>query len=888
MSRESRKGNKSRNSSEGEGEGSKSQDSTPELRPERAEVYRSESVTVFVEEGSRELKTADSFYDFQEAFFDGEFGEEATVTIEMSNVFKLNDATIKGLTNLCRSGQPTGLVWHGKELEGCHSPLDVAMHVVIDDDDITGYCQLKLLFIAALASLPKRHVPPLVKRAHQRLKSLGFDGDDLRKFRKEEEEKRKKFDEERGDFRPKIVDIFPHLSIAKTASNIVVPRQFIVNGRGVLDEMDESNVIIPAPLFVDRMLESDCGTYQMVSIWFQTRAGWKNKIVLRDVICDKRKLLECAKFGLAVTNDNALQVVRYLNAFEQANKFTVTKVTHRLGRHVLDRRLPVVSPDSVILSKKAQASIKQKADKRVAGMVEGTKKEERRSRLVAQYKAKAIEKRRRKKAAKLDTEFRTEVANDGVPPELPDGFETVRTTTFVFPDRAYSSHNVDAQIEFAANDPALREQVAGFRCHGELDEYIRLVNMTSSYPVVRLMVVAALTSLLRLFIDFPNLILDICGRTTCGKTTSLRLAAAAFGCPNPSDPDGSVINSLSGTPTFIERRAGLYRNLPLLMDESKVGNRKQLTKFAYLLAGGTSKGRGTIDGVQKMTHFETIGIFTGEEPIVCGSKSGGVHVRIATLFGSPFGEESAEIGALADEINEVVSENYGHAARAFLDYLFENQCEWPQWKKTFTKYKKHFKNLADGEGNKYLARLAPTLAAFKLCEKLLQQALKIPSIDVVEQNWHNFGAETSVTDQSQIALEHVYNYFVANGQKFCRTSQKQEPTNGWIGKVDLAGVPSDGHDMDFSKAYLGFMPEALKEILKEAGFDAYAVIRQWKLDELLICDDDRNTHQVTLNSGRPRLIAIRKAAIDSLISGADSGSDSSEGGNSTEEEADSH
>ena len=53
--------------------------------------------------------------------------------------------------------------------------------------------------------------------------------------------------------------------------------------------------------------------------------------------------------------------------------------------------------------------------------------------------------------------------------------------------------------------------------------------------------------------------------------------------------------------------------------------------------------------------------------------------------------------------------------------------------------------------------------------------------------------------------------------------------------------------------------------MKEAGFDVNAIKRQWKLDDILLCDDGRSTHQVMLNSARARLVAIKKVAIDNLV-----------------------
>jgi hypothetical protein len=851
-----------------------SETNSSELRPVRSKKYLPhQPLTIFVDGSERELKSLHCFEAFEQECTDDMF-DGSNVVIELSNLLYFSEPTIQVLARLSGSSLwEASYAWQGNALPGVESVFDVVMEVLIDKDDMNAYRHLRYLLIALSALSSRKQDAPLVVRIQKRLKKLGFEGDGLRELKKEERELREKFEDEIGDNREaRIVDIFPDLPIVKTASAVVVPCRYLLDGRGVCDARDERIVIISAPLFIERVLESICGAYLMVSIWFKTTTGWRNRIVPRDVICDKRKLLDCAKFGLAVTNDNALEVVRFLSAFEHANKakFAVTKMTSRLGRHEVERRLPVVNATEVGLSERARMAIKKKAKKKVASLPL-EKKHERELKLIEKYEAAALEKLRRKQSAKLSKEYEYEVANDGVLPELPSGFETVTVTTFVLPDQVWSTHFVEPSIEFASSDQAIEEQVSGFRCKGELSEYVRLVRQTEDYPVVRLMVVAAFTSLLRIFLSFDNLILDICGRTTSGKTTGLRLAAAAFGCPDASDPKGSVIFQLSGTSTFNERRTGILHNLALFMDESKSGNLKELSKFAYMLAGGTSKGRGTVDSVQKTTHFETIGIFTGEEPIVSAAKSGGANVRVATFFGSPFGEESAAIGAFADEINEVVSENYGHAVRVFLDYLFEQQCEWSAWRRNFVKYKKQFKKLADEQGNKYVARLAPTLAAIKLCEKLVQRALKIPSIDVVEQTWHNFAVETSVADQSRLALEYVYNFYVGNRDKFWSGSKKVgAPPNGWIGKADFSGIPSAADDLDFSRAYLGFMPRELERILKDAEFDANAVIRQWKLDDLLLCDEGRNTYQVGLDAGRPRLVALRKSAIDDLVAGDDS------------------
>ena len=459
-------------------------------------------------------------------------------------------------------------------------------------------------------------------------------------------------------------------------------------------------------------------------------------------------------------------------------------------------------------------------------------------------------------------------------PELPNGIETVRTTVFVLPDTAYSSHMLEPNIRFVPEDPAMGEQAAGFRCKGQKDDFLELLRDTAEYPQVRLAVVAAFAPLLRIFIEFPNLILDFCGRTTSGKTTTLRLAAAGFGCPNQSDATGSVIFSLAGTATFNERRAGLLQNLPLFLDESKLAEPTSLSKFAYMIASGTSKGRGTVQGVQATTKFETVGIFTGEQPVTAASKDGGARLRAIPFFGGPFGEQSPEIGQLADRINEAVEHNYGHALPAMLTYIMDKQHLWPKWQKRFAEHKRVLRLKADNEDNKFAARLVPTLAAFRLTEEFLQHCLGVASIDVVEQNWNNFVQETSVADQASLALEFVFSYTVQNRSRFWDAGHQyqpkdHEPHGGWLGRWDLAQnlrVPSEQKETSWS--YIGYSPAELKSLLTDEGYDADAVLRQWKLDGYLICDSDRPTHQVNFGHDklRTRLICIRKSATDSFSS----------------------
>ncbi|MBK9367391.1 MAG: DUF927 domain-containing protein [Deltaproteobacteria bacterium] len=84
---------------------------------------------------------------------------------------------------------------------------------------------------------------------------------------------------------------------------------------------------------------------------------------------------------------------------------------------------------------------------------------------------------------------------------------------------------------------------------------------------------ALVPPLLDLLPHSSNFILDLCGETSLGKTTALRFAASAWGCP---DERGSgLFYSWDASRVFIERAAALGDYLPLFLDDTKRARRRE-------------------------------------------------------------------------------------------------------------------------------------------------------------------------------------------------------------------------------------------------------------------------------------------------------------------------
>jgi uncharacterized protein (DUF927 family) len=109
---------------------------------------------------------------------------------------------------------------------------------------------------------------------------------------------------------------------------------------------------------------------------------------------------------------------------------------------------------------------------------------------------------------------------------------------------------------------------------GTWEGWLAAVEAARPFPVVWLPLYAALVPpLMRFLPTLPNFILDLCGSTSQGKTTSLRLAASAWG--SPDERDGGLVRSWDNTRVWIERTAAFLGHLPLLLDDTKRARRAE-------------------------------------------------------------------------------------------------------------------------------------------------------------------------------------------------------------------------------------------------------------------------------------------------------------------------
>src|SRR5690606_34802645 len=159
--------------------------------------------------------------------------------------------------------------------------------------------------------------------------------------------------------------------------------------------------------------------------------------------------------------------------------------------------------------------------------------------------------------------------------------------------------------------------------------------------------------LLRL-VGHRTFVVHLWGGSRGGKTSAGYAAISVWG-----DPE-QLAASFYSTRVGMERLAGLYSDLPMLIDERQVVGDKQglVEGLVYMLGLGRSKVRGTKSGgLEAVKRWNTIVLTTGEEPLSSDSSPTGVKTRTLEWYGLPFESDEKE----ARRVYRWTREHHGHA-----------------------------------------------------------------------------------------------------------------------------------------------------------------------------------------------------------------------------------
>ncbi len=255
-----------------------------------------------------------------------------------------------------------------------------------------------------------------------------------------------------------------------------------------------------------------------------------------------------------------------------------------------------------------------------------------------------------------------------------------------------------------------------------------------------------------------------------GKTVALMLAASVWAKP----VIGEYIKTFDSTNVGQEVMANFVNSLPLILDELQIQkDRKDFDKTIYKLSEGSGRTRGAkTGGLQGATYWRNCILTSGEAPISSSSSNSGAINRIVEV-----NTEGLKFFKDPRAVIEVITSNYGHAGRMFVEELMEpgNMELAREAQKTF------FNKLSNKDiTEKQVLAASLILAADALIDMFIFNDGNGLTVDEVTQ----FLSTHSEVSADRRALDWLMDWVAQNSKKFNHSENTQET---W-GKVDFDKV----------------------------------------------------------------------------------------------------
>ena len=252
------------------------------------------------------------------------------------------------------------------------------------------------------------------------------------------------------------------------------------------------------------------------------------------------------------------------------------------------------------------------------------------------------------------------------------------------------------------------------RC-GRLDDWTAQVwAPIQAHPRVVLGVYASIAPVVMGIIESaPGFVVDFAGRSTGGKTTTLRVAASVWGDP------ARLIKSWSATANAIEHLASFSAFLPTFLDDTKEARNapQRVIGAVYQITGTQSKLRASPDGLRMTSAFRTVLLSTGEAPITSFGADTGAAARVLSVRGFVFSDGDSR--ALADTLNAATLQQYGTLGPLVVSWLDGNRDQWPQIAQNWATLRERF---AARSQSAFGGRSAPYVASLYTAAQLCKAA----------------------------------------------------------------------------------------------------------------------------------------------------------------------
>ena len=407
------------------------------------------------------------------------------------------------------------------------------------------------------------------------------------------------------------------------------------------------------------------------------------------------------------------------------------------------------------------------------------------------------------------------------------------------------------------------EQVAdAYHAGGTVAGWTTSVRVLQRYPRALLALYAAFLPPLLTILGVPNFVIDWANRTSTGKTTLLRVAASVWGKPDERAPDGALW-TWDLTRVWAERASAVLTGLPLILDDTKrAKDPRMVATLLYEVTSGRGRGRGNRTTIEPTRTWHTVLLSTGESPATSFTQDGGTRTRCVEIRGMPFGEATPETRRVVERLTRRLQRHYGHAGPAFVEWVLQRRGDWKAWRRD---YRQRVEAYAAQAPSAEAGRLAQYVAAVEVAARLVHAAIG-PPLGVLRPLRGAVGRHRRRGRRGERRGACPARRGVVGVRPRKPSSTARSPLDGITPPKGLPTGTAGRWDAEPEWTVLAFYPTVLRQVLRELGYQPEAILGGWRQRGWLEVDQDRDRYTKKMRIGpvQPRLVIIRRAAIDAV------------------------
>jgi len=358
---------------------------------------------------------------------------------------------------------------------------------------------------------------------------------------------------------------------------------------------------------------------------------------------------------------------------------------------------------------------------------------------------------------------------------------------------------------------------------GTLDAHlVGLRRAWAASPLMRVAICAALAAPMLAPLGMRGFGVHLCGDSSRGKTTMLRVAASVYG--DPDDP--AWVASWNTTANAAEARAATLCDLPLFFDEVGAADPDSVQRLIYTLVNGEGRTRLTREAALRHTaSWRTVVVSSGEMPMTSESMATGAQARILDLAVNGFGTLDGDSNAI-ELVRTECSANAGSLGCDWLAMLVGFEADdWAVLRDRRRNKKGLF--LGAGRTSAVRGRVAEYAALLMVAESLAVEHFGFdPSGVDVAETLATDASETFTAGESMARA--VTDWIASRPDSFpiAQINSRGSITiKGGVYSNDRCGIRV--HDSDDILTEVLIIPTRLKELCTKHHKSYRAVVRDW-------------------------------------------------------------